>query len=106
MMSNSTISPVEPIVKLSGDIDITCGPELSRLAKRLVDSDAIIIDVSDVDYVDTTFLRFLLRLRRYATKTDRAAIKVVGVKQRLKRIFEITGFMRLFDVECAEQLRL
>lgn len=99
-MSNGTIVPSEPTVKMSGDIDITCGPELIRLEKRLVKSDFVIIDVSNVDYVDTTFLRFLLKLRRHENKSEHSAIKVIGVGHRLRRIFEITGLTRLFDLEC------
>lgn len=99
MMSNGTIIPVEPMVTMSGDIDITCGPELSKLEKRLVKSDSVVIDVTNVHFVDTTFLRFLLRLRRHANKTERSAIKVIGVRPRLRRIFEVTGLMRLFDVQ-------
>lgn len=98
MMSNGTI---EPMVKMSGDIDITCGPELSKLEKQLVKSDSVVIDVSNVHYVDTTFLRFLLRLRRHANKTEPSSIKVVGAGPRLRRIFEVTGLMTLFYVECA-----
>jgi len=45
-----------------------------------VKSESVVIDVTNVQYVDTTFLRFLLRLRR---------------------IFEVTGLMRFFDVEYA-----
>ncbi len=104
MMSNGTIITAEPTVKMSGDIDIACGPELSRLEKRLVKSDSVVVDVSNVQYVDTTLLRFLLRLRHHANKKEHSAIKVIGVGARLRRIFEITGMMRLFDVECATSM--
>jgi anti-sigma B factor antagonist len=101
MISQNAAFAVEPQVTLSGDIDTASGPELSRLEKRLAEPDAIVIDVSKVDYVDTTFIRFLVNLKHHTNKVDKSSIKIVGVSPRLRRIFEVTGLMRQFDIECA-----
>ncbi len=87
------------MVRMSGEIDLTCAAKLSRLEKSLKDPDCVVIDLSSAQYVDTTFLRFLMRLKRHSNKVDRAAVKIVGVDRRMRRIFEITGLSRIFEVE-------
>lgn len=86
-------------VKMSGNIDMTCAPELSRLEKRLAEPGFVVFDISNVEYVDTTFLTFLVKLRHHANKADRSSIKIVGANSRLRRIFEVTGLARLFQFE-------
>ncbi len=101
MISQNAAFAAEPQVTMSGDIDITQASELSRLEKRLLEPEAVVIDVSKVDYVDTTFLRFLVNLKHHTNKINKSSIKIVGVGPRLRRIFEVTGLMRQFDVEFA-----
>ena len=99
MLSQSTIPESDTVIELSGDIDMLCGQQLSKLEKRLSKRDCVVIDVSQVEHVDTTFLRFLRRLKDQPNKKQRSAIKIVGLSKHLRRIFEITGFSSVFELE-------
>jgi anti-anti-sigma factor len=59
----------------------------------------VILDVSKVQYFDTTFLRFLANLGRHAKKAQQANVKLLGVTPHLRRVLEITGLIRVFDAE-------
>lgn len=87
------------IIPLSGDIDLRRLPELTRLEKQLSDRDVVVINVSDVTHVDTTFLRFLRRLKNQPNKRDRSSIKLVGLSHKFRRLMELTGFSKIFEIE-------
>jgi anti-anti-sigma factor len=87
------------LVKLSGDIDMSCAEELLRLEKALTQPAQVIFDVSELGYVDTTFLRFLVHVKHQANKTASNAIKLTGVRKGLRRVMEITGLSRRFVLE-------
>lgn len=91
------------VVTLSGDIDVTRAGELRRLAKCLLEPDSVIFDVSKVAFVDSTFIRFLLDLKRHVNKTQRSSIKIVGITPRVRRIFEVTGLTKIFELEKVPQ---
>ena len=91
------------VVTLSGDIDITRAFELRQLEKRLVEPESVIFDVSKVDFVDSTFLRFLMDVKRHTNKNQRSSIKIVGVSDRVRRIFEVTGLTKMFELEQVPQ---
>lgn len=93
----SLASSVEAVIRLSGDLDISRASELSRLEKMLAESESVVFDLSKVDYVDTTFLRFLVTLKRHTNKMQPSAIKLVGLSDRLRRIFEVTGLTCIFE---------
>jgi anti-anti-sigma factor len=62
----------------------------------------VVVDVSGVEHVDPVLLRFLANLYRDTTKAQSSPVKLVGVKPRLRRVLEITGLMRMFEIELAE----
>jgi ABC-type transporter Mla MlaB component len=47
----------------------------------------IVFDVGGLRDVDTTFFRFLVRLRRHATKS-RQGVKLIGVSRKIRSVFE------------------
>jgi anti-anti-sigma factor len=84
------------IVRIGGDVDLSCMPALAELEKKLVAPSAVVMDVADLEYADTSFLRFLLRLKKHENKAQRDAIRLVRVNRRLRRLLEITGLSRVF----------
>jgi anti-anti-sigma factor len=59
------------------------------------------MDVADLEYADTSFLRFLLRLKKHENKANPNAIRLVRVNRRLRRLLEITGLSRVFAYSTA-----
>lgn len=89
----------ESSIELSGDIDLASSGTLSLLEKKLHGRENIVFDVRGLQHVDTTFLRFLVRLREHAVNEEFTAVELIGVKPNLRRILEITGLARMFAVQ-------
>lgn len=85
-----------PVITLSGDIDLASAGALSLLKRKLQGRENIIFDVAGLKHVDSTFLRFLVELKRHAARERSATVELVGVTPRLRRILEITGLSRAF----------
>lgn len=79
-----------------GEVDITCVKTLERLERELKQADKVVLDVGGLDYFDTTFLRFLLRLHSHENKSSHGAVRLVGVKPMMQRVLEVTGLSRVF----------
>lgn len=91
----------ESSIELSGDIDLASSGTLSLLEKKLHGRENIVFDVRGLQHVDTTFLRFLVRLREHAVNEEFTAVELIGVKPNLRRILEITGLARMFALQRA-----
>jgi anti-anti-sigma regulatory factor len=58
-----------------------------------------VIDVKDLDYVDTTFLRFLLSVKHQPNKGAWESIAIRHAGRHLRRLLEVTGLIKVFKVE-------
>lgn len=93
------------VLEFNGDLDIVVKDWIEREIGRIEYSEADtfnIIDLSRVNYLDTTFLNALMRIRNRLTKAQRLAriCLVVPRSNFVRRIFEITDFdiyFPLFD---------
>jgi anti-anti-sigma factor len=86
-------------VYIAGSADLTSAPALEQLEKQLRDRSNIIINVAKLEFADTTFLRFLIRLRTRAREQGHINVKLIGVGKHLQRVLEITGLSKLFSYE-------
>jgi anti-anti-sigma factor len=99
MTYQTVCSSAACLLKIAGEIDISCAPLLKRLERCLKGRDSVIVDVAGVRYADTTFLRFLLRLRQGGPNAaSRRRVRLIGVTQNLRRVLEITGLVRVFEI--------
>ena len=87
------------VITLSGDIDLASAGELSLLAKKLDGRENIVFDVAGLEHFDTTFLRFLVELRKHVAREQSGTVELVGAKPQLRRILEITGLARMFSLQ-------
>jgi anti-anti-sigma factor len=98
---------VEPIrgatkIALSGELDMGTAPILEEYIGR-VEADgvaAIVIDLRELTFMDTTGLRAFLAARSRAEENGRKLL-LVGAKEPVRRIFEITGQDHVLDNEDA-----
>jgi anti-anti-sigma factor len=101
MNFEATVHDDASLVKLSGDIDLACAAALSILEKELAHQDNIVIDVACLKNVDSTFLRFLSRLKQRITKEGPTSVALVGVSPKLRRLFRVTGLAHMFALSPA-----
>lgn len=89
--------------KVVGEVDAFTAPVLKeRLAsvQNLPNLQAV-IDLSEVDYIDSTGLGIFIGFYK-ALQEQKGHVKLIGVNQRLKRLFEITGIDKVIDIEVEE----
>lgn len=85
---------------IEGEIDAFTAPMLrEKLAEiTLEDSKEIILDLSEVSYMDSTGLGVFVGFFKNA-KVENAKLKLTGLSSRLKRLFDITGLGEIMDIE-------
>ena len=82
------------MITVSGDVDLASAGALSLLERELHGQENIVFDVAGLEFFDSTFLRFLVRLKTHAAKEQSGTVELVGVKPHLRRILAITGLDR------------
>jgi anti-sigma B factor antagonist len=87
------------VVAASGEIDLYTAPEFERaLASSVTEGPTqLLVDFSGATFIDSTALHVLLRAAR---QLDREAGELIVVvpDPNVRKVFEITGFDRLFSV--------
>ena len=87
------------VVAAGGEVDLCTAPELERaLAGPLAEgATQLVVDLSEVTFVDSTALHVFLRAAR---QLDREAGELIVVvpDPNVRKVFEITGVGRFFSV--------
>jgi len=92
------------MIDLEGEVDVYTAPQLKQQIINLLDGGIykVIVNLSAVEYLDSTALGVLIGgLKRL--KERNGALDLVCPNPRIKRIFEITGLDRIFDIYATEQ---
>lgn len=84
------------VVRMIGCADISSARALASLEVELRDDSEVVLNVAAMEFSDTTFLRFLVRLRPFTHGENRRSVTLVGVSAQLQRALEITGLGRYF----------
>ncbi|MCS7174413.1 STAS domain-containing protein [Pseudothermotoga sp.] len=88
------------VIKLHGEMDMSNSPHLKNFVKDTyinVGKSNIIMDLSDVDYIDSSALGALLGLQR-AARLNGGSLVLCGLHDNLKRIFKITSLEGVFKI--------
>jgi len=80
-------------VVLEGEYDLTRKAEIATLFQALDGDGELIIDLTNVTYLDSTVLDQLAALRR---RSARRSITLAGANDHIRHIFTIVGFDRIF----------
>jgi anti-anti-sigma factor len=82
-------------VRLTGEYDIARREELARLFQSIDGQRPLVIDMSDVSYVDSTFLNELANLRL----SDKGrSITISGANEHIARLLKTVSFDQLFKI--------
>jgi anti-sigma B factor antagonist len=91
---------------LTGELDLVSSPAMERVMDDLSRSDAelIIVDLSGLEFMDSTGLHLLIRVQQRAQEAGRRFALIRG-REAGQRLFELTGLAdSLTVVDSAEQL--
>jgi anti-sigma B factor antagonist len=95
----------ESVATLAGSITIDSSPELRRVLLRTLkapDVRRIALDFSEVLYIDTSGLAVLIDVLRSARQLHKN-LRLTGLRERPRYLFESSGLLRLFDEVPAKQ---
>ena len=86
-----------PGVALHGEVDISVAEALEAALEAAIreSAGAFIVDLSDLDFIESTGLQVLLRARGLLGREDRA-LAVVCPHGPVRRVFELSGLSDLF----------
>ena len=74
------------------------GVDRRALFDRLVaGNDVVVIDVSETLFIDSTFLKNLVKAQRAARERANTVLLQVGIEPAVRRILEISNFLTHFD---------
>lgn len=88
------------LLRLSGDLDVSCSPQLAEAIGScvLMLPNQLVLDMNGVGLVDSTGLRVLLDGARLAN--ERAVpLKLRGLPPMTRRLLEVTELVDLFDLD-------
>jgi anti-sigma B factor antagonist len=90
----------EQVVKIKGEIDLGSAPKVYSLLWQAAKegSSPLIINLEEVEFMDSSGLQVLLRLReKLQSKSKGISILLVNPKPQIRKLFQLTGFDKLFS---------
>ncbi|MEJ9232673.1 anti-sigma factor antagonist [Peribacillus butanolivorans] len=90
----------EFIVKLKGEIDAYTAPKLRESLFPISEQDnvSIIIDLTEVSYMDSTGLGVFVGAFK-SIRAHNGEFTLIGLSERLRRLFDITGLADIIDIK-------
>jgi anti-sigma B factor antagonist len=87
-------------VCLSGEIDVSTANEVKENLINLISKQSadIKLDMTNLDYIDSTGLGALIGVLKRLKENDRD-IYITNTKKNVRKIFNITGLDKIFKVE-------
>lgn len=87
------------ILSVHGDVDVYTSPKVKEAINALIEKEvfSIVVNLEDVRYVDSTGLGVLIgALKRL--KEHNGSIVLVCTNPQIKKIFQITGLVKIFSI--------
>lgn len=86
-----------PVLTLNGEVDISNVAHFQNALAATPAEDVVVIDMSAVEFLDSTALAALVRYRN-ATVARGGSVTLVIANPLVQRIFDITNFDREFKI--------
>ena len=86
------------IIVLSGRLDTVTATQLeAELEKILSDSDALVLDMANLEYISSAGLRVILKAQK--AMNTKGTMKLIHVGESIMEVFDITGFSDFLNIE-------
>lgn len=87
-----------PVVAVNGEVDVYAAPTLrDGLTELLQDGSSVVVDLTDVGFLDSTGLGALVAARTAAAEKG-GTLPLVCTHQRILKLFTITGLDGVFSI--------
>ncbi|MGA2211482.1 MAG: STAS domain-containing protein [Acidimicrobiales bacterium] len=89
-----------PVVRVVGEVDIATAPALrERLEQVLASATRVVVDLSEVTFLDSTGLSVLVGAWKQLSGEDSEGdLRLVVVRPTIQKVLEITGLDQVFSV--------
>ncbi|SFJ73485.1 STAS domain-containing protein [Thermoflavimicrobium dichotomicum] len=88
---------------VEGEVDVYTAPQLrEKLLPLCQNGNTVYVDLSKVDYIDSTGLGVLIGAYK-AQRATAGRLILTGMNARLSRIFRITGLHEIIEIEDRKQ---
>ena len=85
-------------IALEGRLDTVTAPELEAELKDSTEkADALVFDLTKLDYISSAGLRVLLSAHKAMSK--KGGMKVTHVNEIVQEVFDVTGFSDILTIE-------
>ena len=90
----------EHVIAVHGEIDLASGPDLKACIELVIDATEgdILVDLADVDYIDSTGLHILLEAHERVAQTGRH-VSVQNPSPQVLRLLDICGVWYLLATD-------
>ncbi|MBQ1683859.1 MAG: STAS domain-containing protein [Bacteroidales bacterium] len=90
----------KPVAFLSGELDTAAAAEVEADLRPLLGSEGrdVVIDCTELEYIASSGLRILLGILK-KVKADGGRVVLKNVNEVIRDVFELTGFIKLFEFE-------
>ncbi|WP_432738581.1 STAS domain-containing protein [Maridesulfovibrio sp. FT414] len=88
------------LIKIIGEVDFTGTPQLREELHGFVQktSGEVQVDLSELEYLDSSGLASLIELRRMLTKDGRS-VRIIAVTEQVDRLLKLTQVKPLFGMK-------
>jgi anti-anti-sigma factor len=95
-----TRRPTHVVAHVHGDVDLATAPQLrTALAELAPGTGTVIIDLSDVAFLDSSGLSVLVEFHQQLDKDGARGLRLVVTRPTTSRLLEVTGLIEVFDVQ-------
>ncbi|KPB04133.1 MULTISPECIES: STAS domain-containing protein [Bacillaceae] len=90
----------QTLVVLEGEIDAYTAPKVKEKVAPLLEgfTGELVFDLSNVNYMDSTGLGMFVGFFK-TVKANNGVFRLVGLSDRLKRLFDITGLAGIMEIK-------
>ena len=85
------------VFKLTGEVDIARQAELDAIAAAAAEAELAIVDLTEVTFLDTTVINWLLRTKK-VIEEQKGRLRVVAPKGLVTRLIAITELEGVIEV--------
>ncbi|MCD8090803.1 MAG: STAS domain-containing protein [Clostridiales bacterium] len=88
------------ILHISGSVKTFTAAGLTEtIMENIVNTNNLIIDLAEVEYMASSGLRSLLTAQKYVDDSDDADMVIRNANDEIMEVFEITGFDNILNIE-------
>lgn len=95
------------VIELIGEVDVYSAAQAKQSMHELIDSGAnhLVIDMNNTDYLDSTAMGVLVGVLKKVAENG-GWVRLVGLKPRVRRLFEITRLDQILPIFDSEEQAL